>query len=166
MEAVSAKALGDIAVALRAYARFVEELHNDLTMAPPFAAPSLAGDAIIKQLRSQGFIASRSGSKKVIELTRDEVTIYVKLDAYRPLIVHPFFERFFSTLNNLSGVIRDKRIVFVHDARLGKFPERNGRQGLEHYGLVHRFHETNQLWGILQPAPHVVISPGTELDGG
>ena len=32
--------------------------------------------------------------------------------------------------------------------------------------LVHRFCETNQLWGILQTAPHVVVSPETEREGG
>ena len=36
----------------------------------------------------------------------------------------------------------------------------------DRHRLVHRFHKTNQLWGIPQAAPHVVVSPETELDGG
>jgi hypothetical protein len=32
--------------------------------------------------------------------------------------------------------------------------------------LVHRFCETNRLWEIPRAAPHVVVSPETEFDGG
>ena len=137
--AVPRKVIGDIAVALRAYASFRDNPSIATTPEPEDGGPSLRSDTIIAELRALGFGAMPTGSKKIIELSRGDLTLYARLDAGRPIVIHPAFEEFYSTLAHLTGMVQNERIEFYHDLNLSKFPRRDNGRGLTHYGIAFGF---------------------------
>lgn len=144
--AVPRKVIGDIAVALRAYASFRD--NPSIATTPGFedAGPSLGSDTMIAELRALGFVAMPTGSKKIIELSRGDLTLYARLDAGsarldagRPIVIHPAFEESHSTLAHLTGMVKNERIEFYHNLNLSKFPRRDNGRGLTHYGIAFGF---------------------------
>ena len=140
---VSRKVMGDLARALREYADFLDRLNNGPRAESQDASLSLSSDAIIVELRGQGFVAVPTGSKKIIELAYDGLILYVRLESHRPLIVHPVFEEIYSIIANPAETTHDVRLTFYHDSSLEKFPKRDNGGGLIHYGIS---------FGFLSPA--------------
>jgi hypothetical protein len=78
---VSPKVMGDLARALREYADFLDSSAKAANTASRATFVSLGSDAIIAELRGEGFIAEPTRSKKVIEFSRDDLTLYLRVDA-------------------------------------------------------------------------------------
>lgn len=139
------KVVGDIAVALRAYANFLD---TPGTMAPPGPADAhtlLSFDTIAADLRSLGFVAAPTGSTTVVEFRRDDLVVYAKSDSRLPIIIHPGFEEIYSILNKLSGTVSFRNVRFFHNSRLTRFPKRRNGRGLIHYGLAFGFSDITSV---------------------
>ncbi len=133
---VPRKVMGDIAVALRAYANYLDGPMNVARPDVTDADPAPGTHAILADLRALGFVTAPTGSKKIIETSRDGLVLYAMLDSPHALIVHPVFEEFYSFLTSLTGMGHQSPVRFYHDAGLSKFPRRNNGQGLIHYGIA------------------------------
>jgi hypothetical protein len=142
---VPRKVMGDLARALREYADFLDWTQDDPGGQARLESRFLDADAIVTELRSQGFAAQSGDSKKIVRLTRDGLSVYVRLDRHRPLVVHPAFEEFFSTLAGLTEDRSNARVAFWHNAGLLKFPKRDNGSGLIHYGIAFGFGSTEAL---------------------
>jgi len=128
--------VGDIAVALRAYAKFLDGLAMGATMD---VRPSLSPNSVVAELLAQGFISIRTRSKEILEFSRDGLTLYARSDSGRPLVVHPAFEECYSTLAGLTGTPIQRPLTFCHHSGLSKFPRRDNGQGLIHFGIAFDF---------------------------
>ena len=142
---VPRKVMGDLARALREYADFLDWTQDDPAGEIRLESRFLDADAIVDELRSQGFAAQFGGSKKIVGLSRDGLSVYVRLDRHRPLVVHPAFEEFFSTLTALTEDRSNTRVTFWHNDGLLKFPTRDNGSGLIHYGIAFGFGSTGAL---------------------
>jgi hypothetical protein len=145
MAKVSAKVMGDLARALREYADFLSLRQNETRAESQIDHRSLDPDDIVAELRVQGFVALPTGSKKIIGLARDGFTLYVRLDASQPLIIHPVFEEFYSILAGLSDSMPEARVAFYHNSSMSRFPRRDNGRGLIHYGIAFGFGSADAL---------------------
>ena len=136
---VPRKVIGDIAVALRAYAGFRDNPSIAATRGSEDGGPSLGSDTIIAGFGALGFVAMPTGSKKIIELSRGDLTLYVRSDSGRAIVIHPAFEEFYSTLAHLTSMVQNERLEFYHNLNLSKFPRRDNGHGLTHFGIAFGF---------------------------
>jgi hypothetical protein len=132
---VSQSARGDIAVALRAYANFLEGMNNILPSDHVDTYFSPGSDHIIAVLRAAGFATVPTRAGNISELNRDRLTLYVRLDPPQTIIIHPVFQEYYSALYRLTGTVRQRRLTFYHNSKLSKFPKRDNGSGLIHYGI-------------------------------
>lgn len=154
MATVSKKVVGDIAVALRAYANFMDNPGYMVTGTSTVAGPSLGLDMIAAVLRSLGFVTGLKVSKSLIEFRRDGLVLYAKADSRLPIIVHPGFEECYSTLTKLPGTIGARHFGFFHNTRLSKFPKRDNGRGPTHYGLPFGFVDAAALRNFIDERQH------------
>lgn len=141
---VPMKVIGDIAVALRAYAGFLDN-PSSAAGEQTSVGPSLDPNIIIGELKEIGFAVSPTGSKKIVELRRDDLTVYVRLDSREPIIVHPVFEECYTLLVNATQVIHTVGVRFYHHSSLVRFPTRDNGRGLIHYGIQFGLADTEVL---------------------
>ena len=142
---VPRKVMGDLARALREYADFLDLLQGDLDVETPVQSALLKSDEISNGLRSQGFVESHTASEKVTRFMQVGLTIYVRPNHRRPLIIHPAFEEFYSALAAIAGPELNARFAFWHSASLTKFPSRDNGTGLIHYGIAFGFDRVEAL---------------------
>ena len=139
MADVPPKVVGDIAVALRAYAQFLDVLVTGATAEVRDVRPSLSPDSVVAELLAQGFVPAPARSEAILEFSRDGLTLYVRLDSDRPLIIHPVFEECYLALAGLTGTPHPPPLTFYHHSGLSKFPRRDNGQGLIHFGIAFGF---------------------------
>jgi hypothetical protein len=139
---VPTRVIGDIAVALRAYAKFID---GAIDAAIGEAQASLDSKIILEELQTLGFVANPTASKRIISLARNDLVVYVRLDNRDPLIVHPAFEECYSTLARSTHMSQAGGIRFYHNLNLSKFPKRDNGHGLTHYGIQFGFASTEAL---------------------
>jgi hypothetical protein len=154
MAAVSRKVVGDIAVALRAYANFVDDSGDMVIGNRAVPDPSLGLDVIVAELRSLGFVMGPKASKTIIEFRRDGLVLYAKVDSRLPIIVHPSFEEFYSTLIKVPGTVGARHFGFYHNAKLSRFPKRDNGRGPTHYGLPFGFVDAVALRNFIDELQH------------
>jgi hypothetical protein len=140
--AIPARVIGDIAVALRAYANFVDS-RVDAETAEPHS--SLAPEVILGELQILSFVATSTASKKIVRLKRNDLTVYVRLDSRDPLIIHPAFEECYSTLARLPHSTPTGHIRFFHNSNLTEFPKRDNGRRLAHYGIQFAFSDRSDI---------------------
>jgi hypothetical protein len=156
---VSPKVMGDLARALREYADFLDDSRHGIREGPQAVVRSLESDIIIAELCDQGFVSSQTRSKKIFELTLDNLILYVRLDSYTPLIIHPVFEEFYSTLSRFQGVLHEEHLVFYHNPNLSKYPERDNGRGLIHYGIPFGFISASALRNFTTELKNAAVLP-------
>ena len=147
---VSPKVMGDLARALREYADFLDGPEGEVAAESTDVRLSLSSNVIIADLRNFGFIAVPTGSAKIIELSLPELTVYVRLDARQPLIIHPVFQEFYTILVGLPGTLHGGRSLFFHNSSLSKFPRRDNGRGLIRYGIDLGFVSTSALRSFMK----------------
>lgn len=145
MATVPMKVIGDIAVALRAYAGFLDNPSGAVAGEQTPFGPSLDPNIIIAELRDVGFTVAPTGSKQIIQLLRDDLTVYVRLDSREQIIVHPAFEGCYSLLVNATQAAHTVGVRFYHGSNLVSFPSRDNGQGLIHYGIQFCLADTEVL---------------------
>lgn len=143
VETVPTKVIGDIGVALRAYAGFLDALID--AEGPAVDGPSLDPADIVEELRAGGFASYPVDPARIIRFQRGALMVYVRLDSIHPVIVHPVFEACYSTLANWSNVAPGRGLRFCHDAGLLGFPQRNNGEDLVHYGIQFGFASAENL---------------------
>jgi hypothetical protein len=137
---VPRKVVGDIAVALRSYANFIDASVERTMAGSSKVDHALDQKVVVRELNSLGFVTKLMQSGEVIELHRKNLTLYVKSDDGRqPVVVHPLFEKAYSTLANLPGTIRDRPLNFYYNPNLLKFPKRDPGGRRMRYGIAFGF---------------------------
>jgi hypothetical protein len=107
--------IGDIVVALRAYAGFLEgyaATGSDLGLDPQI---------VCRELLSLSFVSIPTPSEELIELERGEIRIFVRLDSRDSIVVHPEFEACYSILVSASGINRPARLQFYNSPYMTLF---------------------------------------------
>jgi hypothetical protein len=130
--AVPLKVIGDLAVALRTYAAFLDALNaaDAATVRQP-----VSRDDIVTKLLGQRFGQRPTRAESIIELRRDDLTVYARTDARQALIVHPATEALYSEITAVNDLIFSPRVRFFHHQALVRFPRRDNGSGLIHYGI-------------------------------
>jgi len=154
---VSPKVMGDLARALREYADFLDGPTNGANAETRAVHLSLSSDVILAELRAKGFVAVPTSSKKIIELTLEGLTLYVRLDSDQPLIIHPVFQEFYSVLSGFPEIIHDGRVMYYHNSSLSKFPKRDNGRGLIHYGIAFGFFNAAALHNFTKELQNTLV---------
>lgn len=122
----------------RSWARKAETLDLPLSAKQPArSATNLAGDALVDALEAQGFAVSHA-TKKLVQLRRGNLVVYVKRDAAtRPFVVDPHFIDLTDAMRALGGIdIQEPPRTYIN-SNLRAFPayaaahrKSEGRHGL------------------------------------
>jgi hypothetical protein len=144
--AMPRKVIGDIAVALRAYASFVAGGNGPAATTGPLADP----DRIRTELRTLGFGATAAGPGGFIEFERNGLILYSQPDDRINLIVHPVFEAFYSTLAPIAGALNPPEISFCNNAAMAGFPSGTLGHDAAHYGIKFRFADPGTVRAFIE----------------
>jgi hypothetical protein len=136
---VPRKVIGDIAVALRSYAGFLDGPIDVVSKGQRSGAQPIDATVVLAELRDFGFVAIPTASKKIIQFQLEDLTVYVKLGTAEPVIVHPVFEECYSNLAEPSHILHSAHLKFYHNSNLSAFPKRDNGRGLTHYGIQFGF---------------------------
>lgn len=145
--------IGDIVVALRAYAGFLEG-HVDTG-----SVLCLDPQIVYQELLSLDFVSIPTPSKTLIQLERGDTRIYVRLDSHEAIVIHPEFEACYSMLVSASGVNHPARLQFYHSPHMTLFPRRRTDHRTMHYGIQFSFANRSAIKdfiAILQDALTIV----------
>jgi hypothetical protein len=136
---VPRKVIGDIAVALRSYAEFLDGPIDDVPNGQRTGAQPMDAKVALAELRDFGFVATPTASKKIIQLQLEDLTVYIRLDSAEPVIIHPVFEECYSNLAEPSRILHTVHLRFYHNSNLSAFPKRDNGRGFTHYGIQFGF---------------------------
>ncbi len=135
----------------RTWARRAEGLVLPIS-APEPATPAgpLVGDALIQGLAALGF-STAGTTKKLVQLRRDDLVVYVKLETeLRPLVVHPHYIDVADALRALGGVdLPDPARAYIN-SNLRAFPAYHAdhRESEGRYGFAIGV-DTNRLGAVI-----------------
>jgi hypothetical protein len=135
---VPRKVIGDIAVALRSYAGFLDG-PIDVSDGQTTDAQPIDATVLLAELRDFGFVATPTASKKIIQLKFEDLTVYIRLESAEPVIIHPVFEECYSNLADSLHISPPVHLKFYHNSNLSAFPKRDNGRGLTHYGIQFGF---------------------------
>jgi hypothetical protein len=142
VSAVRPRIIGDLVVALRAYANFADG--PGVAAASP-AQSSLEPAIIVRELQSLGFANTPTASKTIVALTRNDLVVYVRLNSPDSFVVHPAFEEVYSVLARSIDLTRATGVRFYHNSNMIAFPKRDNGRGLTHYGIPFAFANRDSL---------------------
>ena len=121
--------IGDIGVALRAYAGFLEGY------VPAGSGSGLDPQIVYRELLSLSFVSIRTPSGELVEMERGGIRIFVRLDSRDSIVVHPEFEACYSRLVSASGIDHPARLQFYNSPYMTLFPRRRIGRAEMHYGI-------------------------------
>lgn len=130
---------GDIVVALRAYASFLDDSAFDLEDDPSRLGMVSHDDRFTALLAARGFRPQPTVSAEFVEFRNDAIILYVRASHRLLVVVHPAFIEIFSILSSIPGVTHATRGLFFHDRAMSKFPMRGSDDGLVGYGVAFNF---------------------------
>lgn len=122
---------------VRSWARYAKGLALPLSNEnPPVRTGAMFGEALVGGLFTHGFTETHA-TKKLIELRRGELVVYVKRETHaRPLVVHPHYISLAEDFRALNGVDVQTPFRTYVNSNLRAFPiyhahhrESQGRQG-------------------------------------
>lgn len=122
---------------VRSWARYAKSLALPLsTENPPVRTGPMFGEALVGGLSALGFTETHA-TKKLIELRRGELVVYIKRETHaRPLVVHPHYISLAEDFRALNGVDVQTPVRTYVNSNLRAFPnyhadhrESQGRQG-------------------------------------
>ena len=147
---VPPKVIGDIGVALRAYAGFLDA-RPDMNA----GRSGLDAKTVINELQILGFAIDRPATIGPVRLALRDLVVYVRKSSPEPLVIHPIFESYHAALSvGPHGPINDG-IRFSDDPAFVDFPQRQDGGEATHYGIPFGFSDTTalrQFVGALQDA--------------
>ena len=117
----STKFIGDVGVALRAYAGFLDSWHGEESLR------LLPARILVAELAALGFSHTQAPGQIFVRMQRQEIVLYV---ANGSVVVHPAFEARYDILADGQAPMR-----FCHHAELREFPEQDTGDGPVHYGI-------------------------------
>lgn len=136
-ETVPIKVIGDIGVALRAYAGYLAT--DDQAEGEDANLHLLTFAELVTAFTDGGFKVEPTTSSAILEARQDDLSLYLNRNGSRLVIVHPALEQQYSLLADAAGLAANRRLSFLHHHALKRFPQRNSNQGLSHYGIQFAF---------------------------
>jgi hypothetical protein len=149
----------------RSWARKAEKLDLPLSAKQPeVSTADLAGDALVGALVARGFAVAHE-TKKLIQLRRGSLVVYVKRDtATRPLVVDPHFVDLADALRALDGIdIHDPPRSYIN-SNLRAFPayiaDHRSSEGRHGFAIGVRANRLGALLDLLERGAVVSTSEG------
>jgi|GEM_PF-2304446 len=145
------KFIGDVAVALRAYAGFLDVWDGESRQS------LLPTSVLVAELSALGFSQSAPSHAAFARLQRQNIVLYVGMAS---VVVHPGFEACYGTLSDGQRTIR-----YCHHADLLDFPEQDTGEGPIHYGIRFQFSTADSLRRFSDRLQTVLAEPSPVVPG-
>lgn len=136
---------GDIVVALRAYASFLDDSAFDPDSDQSQPGEVSHNDRFVALLAARGFRLQPTASGELVEFGNGAIILYVRVSHRLFVVVHPAFVECLSTLTSIAGVVHATRGLFFNNRSMSKFPMHGSDDGIVGYGIAFRVFDDTAL---------------------